>query len=220
MIFQDNVIKEQFKNVYFINGTAYAGKSTMVKLLADKYNGIACEENYHDALLPELDSKVFPCLTYTRDLQDWHDFVRRTPDEYETWINGVSKECEILELRILEKLCTEGKPVFVDTNISIETLKKISDYNHVLIMLAEPDISVNLFFNRPDKEKQFLYRLLMEEDDPTSALENFRQCLARINSRENYEAFLHSGFRVILRDEDRSIDDTLSLVENEFGLKG
>jgi len=198
MIFQDNVIKEQFKNVYFINGTAYAGKSTMVKLLADKYNGIACEENYHDALLPELDSKVFPCLTYTRDLQDWHDFVRRTPDEYETWINGVSKECEILELRILEKLCTEGKPVFVDTNISIETLKKISDYNHVLIMLAEPDISVNLFFNRPDKEKQFLYRLLMEEDDPTSALENFRQCLARINSRENYDAFLHSVFRVIL----------------------
>lgn len=220
MIFQDNIIKAQLKNVYFINGTAYAGKSTMVKLLADKYNGIACEENYHDALLPELDSKVFPCLTYTRDLQDWHDFVRRTPDEYETWINGVSKECEILELRILEKLCTEGKPVFVDTNISIETLKKISDYNHVLIMLAEPDISVNLFFNRPDKEKQFLYRLLMEEDDPTSALENFRQCLARINSRENYEAFLHSGFRVILRDEDRSIDETLSLVENEFGLKG
>jgi len=219
MIFQDNIIKAQLKNVYFINGTAYAGKSTMVKLLADKYNGIACEENYHDALLPELDSKVFPCLTYTRDLQDWHDFVRRTPDEYETWINGVSKECEILELRILEKLCTEGKPVFVDTNISIETLKKISDYNHVLIMLAEPDISVNLFFNRPDKEKQFLYRLLMEEDDPTSALENFRQCLARINSRENYDAFLHSGFRVILRDEDRSIDETLSLVENEFGLK-
>ena len=220
MIFQDNIIKAQFKNVYFINGTAYAGKSTMVKLLADKYNGIACEENYHDALLPELDSKVFPCLTYTRDLQDWHDFVRRTPDEYETWINGVSKECEILELRILEKLCTEGKPVFVDTNISIETLKKISDYNHVLIMLAEPDISVNLFFNRPDKEKQFLYRLLMEEDDPTSALENFRQCLARINSRENYDAFLHSGFRVILRDEDRSINETFSLVENEFGLKG
>lgn len=220
MIFQDDVIKDQLKNVYFINGTAYAGKSTMVKLLAEKYNGIACEENYHDALLPELDSKAFPCLTYTRDLQDWHDFVRRTPDEYETWINGVSKECEILELRILEKLCTEGKPVFVDTNISIETLKKISDYNHVLIMLAEPDISVNLFFNRPDKEKQFLYRLLMEEEDSTGAMENFRQCLARINSRENYDAFLHSGFRVILRDEDRSIDETLSLVENEFGLKG
>ena len=148
----------KFKNVYFVNGTAYAGKSTLVKGLADKYEGIACEENYHDALLSELDAKEFPNLSYTRDLQDWHDFVRRTPDEYEAWINGVSKECEILELRILEKLAGEGKPVFVDTNVSLETLRKITDENHVLIMLAEPEISVKLFFNRPDREKQFLWQ--------------------------------------------------------------
>ena len=37
----------KFDNVYFFNGTAYAGKSTMVKRLAEKHNGIACEENYH-----------------------------------------------------------------------------------------------------------------------------------------------------------------------------
>ena len=79
-----------FSNVYFINGTAYAGKSTMVKLLAEKYNGIACEENYHDRLLPELSKEDFPCLTYTRDLTDWHDFIRRTPEEYEAWIDGAS----------------------------------------------------------------------------------------------------------------------------------
>ena len=73
----------KFENVYFINGTAYAGKSTIVKLLAEKYDGIACEENYQDRLLENLDTKEFPNLTYTRDLQDWGEFVRRTPDEYE-----------------------------------------------------------------------------------------------------------------------------------------
>ena len=208
----------KFDNVYFINGTAYAGKSTLVKELAKKYNGIACEENYHDALLDELDKEEFPGLCYTRDLQDWHDFVRRTPDEYEAWIKRTSKECEILELRILEKLCKEGKPVFVDTNVSIETLWEISDEKHVLIMLADPEISVNLFFNRPDKEKQFLYRLMMEEENPQAALENFRQCLARINSVENYNAFLHSGFRVLLRDENRSIEETALLAAEMFGL--
>ena len=209
----------KFQNVYFINGTAYAGKSTMVKSLAEKYHGIACEENYHDRLLPELDREDFPCLTYTRDLQDWRDFIRRTPEAYEAWIKGVSKECEVLELRILEELAACGKPVFVDTNISLETLKQISDRDHVLIMLADPQVSVNRFFQRPDKEKQFLYRLLMEEPDPVYAMENFRQCLARINSRENYDAFLHSGFRVILRDESRSIAETQALVEGAFGLK-
>lgn len=55
----------------------------MVKRLAQKFDGIACEENYHEALLSGLDKDEFPCLTYTRDLQDWHDFIRRTPDEYE-----------------------------------------------------------------------------------------------------------------------------------------
>ncbi len=207
-----------FKDVYFVNGTAYAGKSTMVKLLAEKYNGIACEENYHNRLLSELNREEFPGLTYTRDLEDWHDFIRRTPDEYEAWIRRTSKECEILELGILEELRTQEKPVFVDTNISIETLKTVAEHDHVLIMLADPEISVRRFFERPDRDKQFLYQLIMEEPDPEYALDNFRHCLMRINTRENYDRFLNSGFSVILRDENRSIEETLALAEKAFEL--
>lgn len=207
-----------FDNCYFINGTAYAGKSTMVKLLAEKYDGIACEENYHDSLIAELDKNEFPCLTYTRDLSDWHDFIRRTPDEYESWFDGVSKECEILELQILSRLAKQNRKIFVDTNISLETLRKIAPKSNVLLMLADPDISVNRFFERPDKEKQFLYRLLMEEKAPEKAMVNFRHCLMRINSKERYDILLNSGFQVILRDEKRSIDETLAMVEKAFGL--
>ncbi|MBO4297982.1 MAG: hypothetical protein J5998_04220 [Clostridia bacterium] len=210
----------KFRDVYFINGTAYAGKSTMVRLLAEKHGGVECGENYHNALLPQLDAREFPGLCYTRDLQDWHDFVRRTPDEYEAWIRRTSKECETLELRMLEGISGKGKKVFVDTNISPETLREVSDESHVLIMLADPDISVRRFFDRPDREKQFLYRLMMEEPDPQASLDNFRRCLERINSRENYDAFLRSGFRVILRDERRSVEETLALVEEAFGLEG
>lgn len=206
------------QNVYFINGTAYAGKSTMVKLLAQKYDGIACEENYHDRLLPELDPAEFPCLCYTRDLQDWHDFIRRTPEEYEAWYDGVTVECERLELRILSELDTRGRPVFVDTNIRPETLKTISDRQHVLIMLADPEISVRRFFDRPDREKQFLYQLILEEPDPEKAMETYRQGLQRINSQARYDRFLHSGFSVLTRDEQRSVEQTLNLVEQVFGL--
>ena len=45
----------KYQNVYFINGNAYAGKSTIVKKLAEKYDGILCEENYHDQLQDTLD---------------------------------------------------------------------------------------------------------------------------------------------------------------------
>jgi hypothetical protein len=209
-----------FDNAYFISGNAFAGKSTMVKRLAAKHGGIACEENYHDVLLPELNSAEFPCLTYTRDLQDWHDFIRRTPEEYEAWIDEASAECEILELRILTDLIGCGKPVFVDTNISLETLRQVAVPGHVLIMLADPMVSVQRFFDRPDREKQFLYRLIMEEPDPAQAMENYRQGLMRINSREKYERFLHSGFRTILRDENRSVEQTLALAEAALGLDG
>lgn len=209
----------KFENVYFINGTAYAGKSTMVKLLAEKYNGIACEENYHDKLLENLDAQKFPNLTYTRDLQDWGEFIRRTPDEYEAWVNGVTKECTVLEIEILRELISKTKKrIFVDTNIPVEILHEISDENHVLIMLADPNISVDRFFERPDKEKQFLYQLLLKEDNLEKAMVNFRECLKRINSSERYMMFKESGFKVITRDENRSIEETFSLVEEKFDL--
>ena len=208
----------RYQNVYFINGTAYAGKSTLVKGLAEKYHGIACEENYHDRLLGGLDPSAFPCLCWTRDLADWHDFIRRTPEEYEAWYDGVSEECEILELRILDGLRRQDRPVFVDTNISLQTLQKIAAPHHVLIMLADPEISVRRFFERQDREKQFLYRLILEEPDPAAAMENYRQGLMRINSRARYDAFLHSGFPVLLRDERRSAEETLALAEQVFDL--
>ena len=207
-------------DIYYIIGTAYAGKSTMVKLLAEKYKGIACEENYHDRLVDEkLDKDAFPGLCYTRDLQDWREFIRRTPEEYAAWIEETAKECEILELKILEELKKQGMKIFVDTNISIETLKKISDRDHVLVMLSDQEASVNRFFERPDREKQFLYQLLMKEPNPEAAMNNFREMLMLVNSKEAYDRFLNSGFNVLVRDDSRTVEETLEIVEGLLGLK-
>ena len=206
-------------NIYYIIGNAYAGKSTMCKCLADKYDGILCGENYHNYYLDDLDKNEFPNLCYTRDLQDWHDFIRRSPDEYARWISDVSKECEIIELQLLKELIKYNNKIFVDTNISIETLKKISDKDHVIVMLADPNESVNLFFEREDREKQFLYQLIMEEENTEHALNNFRECLKRINSEEDYNKYLHSGFNVIKKDKTRTIEETLEIVSKLFKLK-
>ena len=207
-----------FTNAYFIIGNAYAGKSTMIKLLAEKHGGILCGENWHDDWPSPLDPGEFPGLTYARDLEDWHDFIRRTPEEYLRWIDRVQKECEILELRMLPALCARGQHVFVDTNISPETLRRVASPGHVLVMLADPEVSVRRFFERPDAEKQFLYRLILDEPDPAAAMENYRRGLMLINSRERYDALLDSGFSVLKRDDSRSAEETLALVEEAFGL--
>ena len=211
-----------YENIYFVIGTSYAGKSTIVKNLAKKHNGIALEENYHDVKLPELDPKDFPGLTYSRDLQDWHEFIRRTPDEYYNWLQQTKKECEIVELQIIEEMLKDpenrSRKIFVDTNISIETLHKISDEHHVLVMLSDPQISISRFFDRPDPEKQFLYQLMLEEEDPQAALDNYREILTRICSKEAYDELLNSGFEHIFRDEARSEDETVILAEKIFGI--
>ena len=60
---------------------------------------------------------------------------------------------------------------------------------------------------------------MLEEAEPEKALANFRECLKRVNSQERYDRFLHSGFPVILRDENRSVEQTLAMAEEVFGLR-
>ena len=92
MIIDNNILKNLFHNIYFINGTAYAGKSTMVKLLADKYDGICCGENYHMELLSVADPEHQPNLCYFDTMRGWQEFISRTPEEYDAWLTEEQAE--------------------------------------------------------------------------------------------------------------------------------
>ena len=213
---ESNLLRELFKNVYFLNGTAYAGKSTMVRLLAEKHDGICCGENYHDELSYLIDPVHQPNLSYFDTMSGWQEFVTRTPEQYDAWIRGSSQEAAELELLKLTELAMTGKKIFVDTNISPEILKEISDYHRVAMMLSPQWMSVDRFFDRPDADKQFIYRKLMENPDPQWALANYRKILEKINSREHYEEFASSGFFTHLRTEESTLEGTLEILEKHF----
>ena len=219
MNIENNLLKNLFRNVYFINGTAYAGKSTMVRLLAEKYDGICCGENYHDELMGLIDPVHQPALSYFDTMSGWQEFVTRTPEAYDEWIVNVGKEAAQLEIMLLIRLTQTDQPIFVDTNIPVDLLREISDYNHVAILLSPQWTSVHRFFDRPDPEKQFLYQKLLETPDPEAAIANFRRCLERINSKEHYDEFAMSGFYVQHRDENRSVEESLRMLEHHFMLK-
>lgn len=218
MNISNNILKALFQNVYFLNGTACAGKSTMVKLLAEKHGGICCGENYHMELLAAADPKHQPNLCYFDTMASWQEFVTRTPEEYDAWIVGTAREAAELEIIQLLRLCGNGKKIFVDTNISPEMLWEISDYGHVAMMLSPQWMSVDQFFDRPDAEKQFIYRKLLECPDPEWALANYRKCLEAINSPEHYREFAESGFFNHLRTEESTIEGTLEILEAHFQL--
>ena len=218
MKIENNILKHYLKNVYFITGTAYAGKSTMVRMLSERHDMICCGENYHSAIsdivaVPD----VQPDLCYMKNLTDWKEFVTRTPEEYERWIYSVGREAAEFEIVELLSIARDQK-VIVDTNIPIDILKEISDYHHVAAMVSPQSMSVERFFDRPDAEKQFLYRQILEGPHPEETMENFRACVALANSRSRYEAFANSGFFTYLRTEESSIEGTMAALEAHFGL--
>ena len=216
---ESNIIKYLLKNVYFITGTAYAGKSTMVRLLAEKHDGIECGENYNESLMDAIDKEHQPALSYFDTMSGWQEFVTRTSDEYDAWMTAVAREAAELELIILLRLAETGKKIFVDTNIPLEILREIAQPDHVAMMLAPQEMSVNRFFDRPDAEKQFIYQELLKCPDPEAALANYRKVLEKVNSKEHYDEFANSGFFVWKRREYSTIEEAMAALEAHFGLK-
>lgn len=155
MKIENNILKYYLRNVYFITGTAYAGKSTTVKMLADRYDMVFCGENYHCAVSDVVASPdLQPDLCYRRSLTDWKDFVTRSPEEYERWIYNSGREGAAFEVAELISL-SRDRSVIVDTCIPVDILKEISDYQHVAVMLSPQSMSVERFFDREDPDKQF-----------------------------------------------------------------
>ncbi len=218
---ESNIIRHYLKDVYFINGTAYAGKSTMVHMLAERFDMIECGENYHMQVsrrvaVPEIQ----PASSYFSTMSGWAEFVNRTPDEYEKWVEDGKWETAQFEIAELIRLSAQGKKIIVDTNIPLELLREISDYDHVAIMLSPQSMSVERFFDRSDPDKQFLLQQIDLCPDPEYTMRNFRACIERVNSPKVYEAMKNSGFFVHERkntDEDTR-EETMKKLASHFKL--
>ena len=154
-------------------------------------------------------------------MPSWEAFVTRTPEEYNAWIEGSAREVSQFQVLELIRMSASGKKVIVDTNLSWEQLRELSDYNHVAVMLSPQNISAERFFDRGDEDKQFLLSVIDGCPDPVWAMENYRAIIAKVNRPEIYEAFENSGFAVFKRDF--SAGDTrqemLTRLARHFGLE-
>ncbi|MBO5115923.1 MAG: hypothetical protein J6C25_00280 [Treponema sp.] len=220
MNISNNILKYYLKNVYFITGTAYAGKSTTVKMLSEKYDMIFCGENYHSAVSNVVaNPENQPEISYLNNLTDFRDFVTRSPEEYARWIFATSKEAAEFEIAELLSI-SKDKKVIVDTNIPIDILKEISDYNHVAVMISPLSMSVERFFDRNDPEKLFILDTIESCENPAEVMENYKKGLALINSQENYDLYANSGFFTVVREDTQkdTKEEVCEKIAKHFGL--
>ena len=220
MHIDNSILKGYLGHVYFITGNAYAGKSTIAKMLSERCGVRHCEENYGlDKFLTIATPQKFPNLCYFKTMRDWQAFVTRSADDYAAWLENTARELSQFEVVELLSLPSD-KPVIVDTNIPLDILCEIADYDHVAVMLADPRMSVERFFERDDPEKKFLLKEINKTENPEATLENFKEALAKANSQEQYNMFEKSGFKVFKRDDGNfDIENRYQAILRHFGLE-
>ena len=158
-------------------------------------------------------------ISYLNNLTDFRDFVTRSPEEYARWIFATSKEAAEFEIAELLSI-SKDKKVIVDTNIPIDILKEISDYNHVAVMVSPLSMSVERFFDRNDPEKLFILNTIESCENSAEVMENYKKGLALINSQENYDLYANSGFFTVVREDNQkdTKEEVCEKIAKHFGL--
>ena len=211
----NNIIKAHLKNVYFLCGGAYGGKTTMAKLLEEKHGFIRYRQGDHwDNYARLANATEQPAISTDRSA-DWHGYFAQPPRQYADWLHASTREeAEFTIVDLLE--LPKDQKVIVDGLIPIDILKDISDIDHVFLLFAPDEMKRKHYFDRADKDD--VYRFILSFPDGKELLDNVIEAL-NIDNEVERQNIINSGFKYLERTENDTIEHTLGIIEKHFGLR-
>lgn len=218
MNISENILRHNLKNVYFLTGSPCGGKTTMCRALAEKYGFVFFNSNHREpgfAAWAQLCHPDYQPVSSTRTT-DWEGFFNRSTEAYLEWLDGVGAEYSEYALIELIKL-SQTHTVVTDIDFPAALLKQITSPQRVACMLTAPESVVRDYYQREDHRD--IYDRIMSLRDPQRSLNNNKAVLRRLCGRAN-EAALQAGWFCIFRDEHRTVEQSLALLEAHFGLQG
>ena len=217
----ENILKNSLQNVYFLAGTALAGKTTMAEALAKKHGLVFFSEDWNSESMREYQSicneKYQPFSSEKKTTTDWEAFFGRTIEEFLQERAGRSENDEYIEFAIIEliKISINTK-VITDICIPIPLLAEISDYNRVACLLAAPELVNCENYGKRDSHRAFLDCLLsLNEPEKKIATQDE---LFRISTEKTYDEVRQHNLFKIIRTEKSTIEGTLEKLEEHFKL--
>ena len=214
MIFQDNVIKEYLKNVYFITGTPCGGKTTLSHALAQKYGFELFDIDERFEEHKKISDPLFqPAMNTSFKSAD--EFFGRTVEEYKNWL--LKNTREQLEFVLLDLIrLSENKRVLCDCHLTVAQALAFSEPARVVFLIKDPSNLVDEYGNRPDHQGFFQY--LNSATDIEKAKQTVNTTLYELNA-DRIEEIKRSPFFWIERTTDSTVEDTVASVEKHFCLQ-
>jgi adenylate kinase family enzyme len=186
----NNILKHNLQNVYFLTGTALAGKTTMTKELSNKYGFVPFHDNHNE---PHF--KVWEKIRSDKS----------------------NSNIEYVEFVIIEliKLAQNNK-VVADACIPFDLLKEISDYNRIACMLALPELVNCENYGNRDDHRDWLEWIMSQKDYEIKIKQENE--LFRAQTEQTIKEAEKSKLFSIIRTNESTVENTLKILEKHFGL--
>ena len=217
----ENILRHNLRNVYFLNGTALAGKTTMAKELSEKYGFIHFNDNWHEDRFKEYRSicneKYQPQSTKKKKTTDWEAFFGRSVEEFLADSGEYGEYDEYIEFMIIDLIkLSQNNKVVADIGIPIKLLTELSEYNRIACLLASPELVTCENYGKRDDHKEFLECIMsLKEPEKKIAVQDE---LFRISVEKMYEDVREYNVFHIVRTGKSTIENTLKALEEHFRL--
>ena len=215
MIFQDNVIKEYLKNVYFITGTPCGGKTTISRELSKKHGFGVYDVDEQFENHRKISNAIFqPAMN--KVFKDADAFFGRTVEEYKKWL--IDNTREQLDFVLLDLIrLSQSQTVLCDCHLTLDEAEKITEPSRIVFLIKEPSKLIDDYCNRSNH--QGFNDFIHSASDIEKAKETCNETLKSINENR-YNAIKGSSYYWVERTINSTVLDTVKEVERYFGFTG
>ncbi len=207
-----NILHSYLRDVYFFCGTAGGGKSTISRAFAEKYDFHWLSESVINDKYQSIADPNYQPAQYDRPV-DWTEYFLRPVEEYWRWLTRIAQEQTPLMLLEAIRL-SATKPVAFDCAMPPSLAFEVCPPDRVVFLAVEPERAARENLIRPDHKSlnSFIESLPRSEE----IKENIHNLFVYGNTRV-LEDIRRSGRLCIMRDDNSTVEKTLSAVEYHFG---
>ncbi|MCL2815365.1 MAG: hypothetical protein FWD23_12260 [Oscillospiraceae bacterium] len=220
----NNILKRSLQNVYFFVGTGCGGKTTMGRELSKKYGFVYFSDNWNEPNWKEwesiIDEKYQPYSHNGGKAFSNEEYFGRSVEEFLADKKSKSSQAagmENIAFSIIEIIKLSQKNTVV-ADIWIEDfdfLLEISDYNRIACLLAPGELIIRDYYQRDDHMD--FTKAIQSLENPEQKFEVQNE-LFRIHAKEVAEKVKKHNLFCIMRNEESTIETTLTLLEKHFCL--